>query len=417
MPNEQLPLGFISVAELPPIVDPPPYECPNCSGEFDADDGYEIAGEAHCPDCVVHCEECSTAYLDGADEIGAAIVGRRYRYHAVERNRTQVLCDDCAFTCADCSDRCANSNDHCANASDDRVCESCGENYYYCEDCGCILHGDDIETYHDSVYCRSCCPSDDYEDDKLIKSYEYKPTPTFLRADGQKVNTGLPYFGIELEVDGGGEDDSSVEECGLSSDDAFYCKHDGSLIDGFEIVSHPATYEWWSAHTLPFMPKLKRMGYKSYDAGTCGMHIHVSRKYMTKGEIFKLAKFFRNNPDFILAVSRRSSDNLRQWAKIAGDSTAGMVHKARYGGGDRYEALNLSASKTIEFRLFRGTLDIPAFRRNLAFTYSLCVFVKENGIGDMCEVKYAEWLRKNAVRVLGKSNGEARNLIAWIDSL
>ncbi len=58
-----------------------------------------------------------------------------------------------------------------------------------------------------------------------------------------------------------------------------YCKHDGSLEDGFEIVTHPMSLEYHEKH-MPWAAVLQEavsMGYRSHQAGTCGLHIHVSR--------------------------------------------------------------------------------------------------------------------------------------------
>ena len=52
-------------------------------------------------------------------------------------------------------------------------------------------------------------------------------------------------MGVELEIDGAGESTRNARELleiangrGL---DRLYCKHDGSLEDGFELVTHPLT--------------------------------------------------------------------------------------------------------------------------------------------------------------------------------
>ena len=59
--------------------------------------------------------------------------------------------------------------------------------------------------------------------------------------------TGKRYFGVELEVDEGGESDSNAErvlDIANSGRELIYCKHDGSLNDGFEIVTHPMTLDF-----------------------------------------------------------------------------------------------------------------------------------------------------------------------------
>ena len=58
------------------------------------------------------------------------------------------------------------------------------------------------------------------------------------------------HMGIELEV----ENDQELAGDYLlslgSSQEDFYLKSDGSIEDGFEIVSHPFTMEYWHKHIL-----------------------------------------------------------------------------------------------------------------------------------------------------------------------
>ena len=65
----------------------------------------------------------------------------------------------------------------------------------------------------------------------------YKPDPIFY-------GKGPRYLGAELEIDGAGECSENAQEIlNLANGDweLIYCKHDGSLDDGFEVVTHPMT--------------------------------------------------------------------------------------------------------------------------------------------------------------------------------
>ena len=109
-----------------------------------------------------------------------------------------------------------------------------------------------------------------------IHDYYFKPRPVFY-GDGPR------YFGVELEIDDGGECDSSAEvlmDIANQSKTLAYCKHDGSLDDGFEIVTHPMPLDCQLHEMLwaEVLDKAIGMGYLSHQAGTCGLHVHVSRK-------------------------------------------------------------------------------------------------------------------------------------------
>ena len=74
-----------------------------------------------------------------------------------------------------------------------------------------------------------------------------------------------------------------------------YCKHDGSLDDGFEIVTHPMSLEY-HINEMPWcevLGKAQQLGYRSHQANTCGLHVHVSRKAFGETEVLQDAAIAR----------------------------------------------------------------------------------------------------------------------------
>lgn len=157
------------------------------------------------------------------------------------------LCECCAeeetTLCSRCGERIYRDDN--AGDEDTPLCQSCYENHYYrCDRCGRIIYEGDAyyasdDEEQDYPLCHDCYSSRNR--DRAIQDYYYKPEPLF-RGDGPR------YFGVELEIDGAGEDDSSAREVmeiansnGLEN---LYCKHDGSLDDGFEMVTHPMTLDY-----------------------------------------------------------------------------------------------------------------------------------------------------------------------------
>ena len=85
------------------------------------------------------------------------------------------------------------------------LCQECyDEHYTSCVECGRIIHREDAryEDCGDEPLCYRC-----YEENRshdYIEDYYYKPEPIFY-------GSGKRFFGVELEVDCGGEvDDSAV---------------------------------------------------------------------------------------------------------------------------------------------------------------------------------------------------------------
>ena len=234
-----------------------------------------------------------------------------------------VLCDDCASdltaVCCDCGERFYLSDD----CGDDWqfVCRSCYEDHYtVCERCGRHVRFDESYYMDDGPYvdcglCSDCYEVVRNEMETTIHDYSYKPDPEFH-------GVGPEYMGVELEVDGAGEDSDYAGRVLtiLNEEDNFaYCKRDGSLDDGFEIVTHPCTLAvhrdevpWEDA-----ISKLKYLGYTSHDAGTCGLHIHVSRKAFGETEeeqddaISRVLYFFEAHWDELLRFSRRTQSQLK----------------------------------------------------------------------------------------------------------
>lgn len=78
---------------------------------------------------------------------------------------------------------------------------------------------------------------DQVECSDIIQDYYHKPEPTFF-------GNGPRFFGVELEIDEAGESSRNAWEllsiANREGEKRLYCKHDGSLNDGFEMVTHPS---------------------------------------------------------------------------------------------------------------------------------------------------------------------------------
>ena len=162
-----------------------------------------------------------------------------------------------------------------------------------------------------------------------------------------------------------------------------YCKHDGSLDDGFEIVSHPATLEYHT-NTIPWkkiLDEALEMGYYSHNSGTCGLHVHINRAALgesveeQENTIARIVYFFEKFWDKILRFSRRTETQADRWASRYGcsmDNPKESLKGAKTSGLGRYTAVNLTNTFTVELRIFRGTLRYKTFMATLQFVDLLC---------------------------------------------
>lgn len=289
----------------------------------------------------------------------------------------EVYCADClrevTVLCHHCGKR-IYRQDNEGNA-DIPLCGRCYTGYYVsCERCGALIHQDDAyyeSDDDDTPYCYHC-----HSENQTIHNYYYKPEPIFY-------GSGPRYFGVELEVEGGENyrNARAILEKANVHEEHVYCKHDGSLNDGFEIVTHPMSLDY-HCHHMPWgdvLDTLKEMGYTSHNAGTCGLHCHVSRVALgntyeeQEDVIARILYFFEKHWNELVRFSRRTQNQLERWASRYGyqDSPKEILKKAK-GGYGRYGCVNLCNDSTIEFRMFRGTLKKNTIIATLQLIDRIC---------------------------------------------
>ena len=296
----------------------------------------------------------------------------------------QRLCPDClarnTVICSHCGDRIWDDDN--AGTGDTPLCQHCYDEYYEnCTDCGTLLRREDCyytDGDDDRPYCPDCYRK--VEEKAAIHDYGYKPAPQFC-GDGSR------FFGVELEIDEGGEDRSNAATLlDIANSDGLahiYCKHDASLDDGFEIVTHPMTLSYHLSD-MPWEDVLHeavRMGYTSHQACTCGLHVHMNRTAFGDSEdeqdaaIARVLYFFEKHWEELLKFSRRTQDQLDRWAARYGfkeqpKDILTHVKAGRHRG--RYTAVNLTNAETVEFRMFRGTLKYNTLCATLQLLDRIC---------------------------------------------
>lgn len=315
-----------------------------------------------------------------------------------------TLCDECASEltalCSDCGERFYIDEDR----GDEWcfLCPSCYDDHWtHCERCGNLVRMSDTRSpdwgeYEDRDLCDDCYERERENREKVIRDYYYKPDPIFY-------GTGKLFMGVELEVDGAGEDHEyadKVRSVFNADHELAYFKHDGSLEDGFEIVTHPMTLEYHreNAPWEDVVAECKRLGYTSHNAGTCGLHVHVSRDafgpdYVAQdNNIARVLYFFEKNWDELLKFSRRTQHQLDQWASRYGyeHNPKDILDKAK--DSSRYSAINLQNSSTIEFRMFRGTLKYNTIIATLELIKIVCDLAVSSTDKEMQDLSWTQFV-------------------------
>ena len=291
-------------------------------------------------------------------------------------NYCRSCLDDATFICDCCGEREYVDDE----VSDGRIsiCQRCYDNYYTrCEECNRLIHNDDacyLSDDDDYPYCESC-----YNErvGRSIREYSYKPAPIFY-------GTGTRFMGVELEVDEGGHSNDNAEEVfniANSDHEHLYIKSDGSINNGFEIVTHPMSLDYHK-NQMPWqevMQKLVDMGYLSHKTSTCGLHVHVNRSALgdncteQENTVARILYFVEHHWSEMLRFSRRTESAMQRWAARYGTKGNPKEHidnaKKDY---SRYRCINIQNYYTIEFRLFRGTLKYSTFIATLELVNEIC---------------------------------------------
>lgn len=239
------------------------------------------------------------------------------------------------------------------------ICETCISLLYWrCDDCGgwnrdgaeCGNNcgddsSDDDDDDDDNCWCGSCSSRDD---SSLIKGYYYKPEPVFF-------GNGPLYLGAEIEV----ETYERSRNARIATEhlgDLGYLKDDSS-ISGFEIVTHPMSYDYaMSDFPWPMLSALADGGCEA--TPSTGLHVHVSRAgFTSEVHRYRWLKFiYRNQPD-VIKVARRYSES---WAPFTVSGRRDAKWHAK-GTGDyntsRYQAVNVTNESTFELRIFASSLE------------------------------------------------------------
>ena len=241
-------------------------------------------------------------------------------------------------------------------------------------------------------------------------------------------DTDFKGFGFELEVDKSNINGyykslynnivahAIIDNTGLEKDEVYF-ETDGSLDNGFEIISQPHTIDAFYEKTDSWKMMLDILSdatFKSHNAGTCGLHIHVSKTWFGSSErqqnfnIGKIYKFFDAYWDDLCKASRRDTGSTyfcdknktnikyreenrhHKTESHAWQAQAYYDHATRHDSESHHRALNNSNYSTFEIRLGRGTLNKASF---FAWIDLVLNIVKNSSKGYNKLISARDWLK------------------------
>ena len=322
------------------------------------------------------------------------------------------ICDDCASrytVCNDCGELTHYDDTNIARVNGEGIyiCDDCREFYWYCEHCETYVPTSDWDEERD---CCVCCAETigfdelDYRREETLNSYSYKPKPKFIKGDNEVTKR---FYGMEIEIgDVGGATAgaSVVYPLFNTSGRRAYLKRDSSISGGgYECVTHPMSsrklHEWIDND----FTNAKKARFNFWNTNGCGVHIHVSRNSIGKLTLFKLNVLLnmlrgKNNLNFIKFFTNRTPNALNQWAKVSNQLPFSFLDGIKHGNGwtsDRYVAVNQQNNKTIEFRIFNGSIDQSVLHSYLEFVECVLDFCTNTAIKDITVGNLFEFMLAN----------------------
>lgn len=299
-----------------------------------------------------------------------------------------------------CSSQCGERDDH-------YHCEYCGsatDGAVTCSDCG---HGECCRHFscHDCTRCENCCTCspEEPEGSEYVRTSSCRDYPV-------SNPTTAPYkpflfSGVELEIECENNDQLDAVAKDLQVyERRILLKEDGSLDCGFEIVTGKNSLEAQQALWPLVAAVARKSGARSWKHSTTGLHVHLSRNWFTP---LTLGKFlvFMNSPATRTPVIRLAGRECPGYAEIQEKKLMDYQGKSK----NRYEAVNLTNSATIEVRIFKGTLNTDHILADIEFCYAAANWAAQVSTAQ-CESWESFWayvlLRKKEYRHLIAFFGE-----------
>ena len=245
------------------------------------------------------------------------------------------------------------------------------------------VHRDNVENYcydeEEGVYY-----TEEHFNSNIIQDYGKTELPTI--SSGKK-----DYFlGIELEMEKEGstlgERGESIEtilnESGEDYSNLLEWKKDSSLENGVEMVTAPISLEIFKDRIVPIIEKLHENGYTSEKGGRCGNHIHISRNVFSEEEQSRLVLIYAKFEKQIKILSRRGTNNgyckdvLENFDNLEVENSMKIADSQK--NKSKFTAINFSNKNTIEFRVFRGTMNTNKLIANIQLVQLIADWSRKN---------------------------------------
>lgn len=279
-----------------------------------------------------------------------------------------------------------------------------------CYNCGRhIEYG--YEVYMDGdAWCEDCY--EEWNTRYPLKGYhEHHMVNPIIFTTGKENDKLL--LGVELEVNSKGNEYVDTDELNDIAGDLFNyvpknfigIEEDGSIDNGFEIITQPASFEFHTSIKKEYSAAFRRLlesDMRSHNTNCCGLHIHFNRDYFAGNEdlyttrlLYLVEKFWEE----ITKFSRRTNYSINRWCSRYNGTPEQMIKESKDGVLGRYYAINLLNENTIEFRIFRGTLKLNTFIASLQLVETMVKVCKNaTSIEELQDLRWEDLLKYDEIK-------------------
>ena len=366
------------------------YECEYCCNEVELEvietSEHEIMVNEHlCESCFYdlysYCDYCGNIEL--RDDLmwlenNETVVCE----HCTDHNDNIIWCEE--HDCYEYQD----DDDIITLANGNTICRDAYEygEYFYCEDCEEFYHVD-YACWCESDECYYCEDCIDNHQSQYISEYHDHYYDEFKMTSDDRKNDNKLFFGMEIEIEANHRDNhDNLAMAILNRTDDFVFEQDGSLNNGFEIISMPFSRNYMKGildDTLKDI--LKTINNHNYEGkNTCGLHFHVS--YEAIRSIPNLLKIVEYYKEELTILSRREESSLNRWSPFytknfdKNEITDEMINEIVDDYCSRYHAINLDNDYTVEFRIFKSTTNHKTLMATWELVNNIVAFANDHEV-------------------------------------
>lgn len=268
-----------------------------------------------------------------------------------------------------------------------------------------------------------------------LLSYSYTPDPLIFRRMHGENRHKTPYYGMEIEMTSRlTEQEQGIGNAIGLNGELLYFKADGS-VDGFEMVTHPMTAKWAHEEFPWEVVELMARAGATVQPEENGLHIHVSRAgFKDEAHLYRWLKLWYRNETEIIKVAGRDgghwggfSDEQRKLQAYHAASQAKLRHNPRLrdsmrgmNNGERYSAVNLQNSKTVEVRLFAATTHAHVLEARFELVAGTVEYTRDLPSSKLLKGgwnwdAFAVWLDEHGDEYPRLAEDQVSNILAAID--